>query len=183
MNTRVRYSPVIVLCCLLVGCKANSESAGSFTNPATIGSSITRYDEPLRQYEIALTVSDVLVGNNAEQLAKNTLDVETYSIPSTENEYLAVKVIFDVKRGLNGNSIPLYPSWHVTLRYQETGDDNACLNWREMVTRADPPYRAETWLFFIVQKGSKPELYFQPFRDSSSKEYRTSGAFFSLNTT
>ncbi len=173
---------IVMLCFLFMACQAVSEPANTFTHPAPIGTSVTRYDEPDRRYEIALTVLKVSRGKDAEQLAKTTLDADTFSPPPAGTEYLAVNVAFDVKRGPNSDSIPLYPNWHVTLRDRDAGEDNVCLNWRKRVTLADAPYHAETWLFFVVREGSQPLLYFQPYRMFSSQEYRNSGAYLGLSS-
>lgn len=180
MNKKINL--IVLLSFLFTACVSKPETVGSFAQPVPLGTSAARYDERPSRAEIALTVLEVLRGAEAEQLAAESLAADVYASPTDEAEYLAVKVVIDIKDASNPDDLPLYPHWHVVLREEDAGEDIAVINWREEVTKAAPPYSAETWLFFIVRKDSQPLLYFQPYKIYSSEELRNSGAYFSLTT-
>lgn len=172
----------IIFLIVLAACASNKDERGSFTHPAPIGISLTRLDSRKNQNEMAATVLEVLRGKEADKLAQDQLDPSDYIQPEDNTEYLAVKVKVDVLRGADKELVPLYPHWHFILRTDEMGQHTYSMaDWRRKAGEGYPPFSIETWLCFLVEKESKPLLYFQPYWIFAEKEYQTSGAFFSLD--
>ncbi len=155
---------------------------GSFSNPAPIGVIVTRVEEILKEKTLAVTVLEVRKGNDANKLAKSTLDWLTYETPIEGQEYIAIKAKMEVLKAPANEVYTLYTYWHLTLRYEEDGDDIWPVDVTAIIAKGYPPIKGEAWIFFLIRKGSQPFLYFQPDLIIDEQHgYRTSGAYFDLS--
>jgi hypothetical protein len=126
----------------------STPAPGTFANPAPIGRSITKSDEPGNRYRMVATLLEVYQGDEADALAKQELDWLSYQNPIEGQEYVAVRVNLVVVRGPTTEVVSLYSYWHFTLRYSETGNDIWSVDFTNMIQEGYPPLGGETWVFF-----------------------------------
>jgi len=163
----------------------NTPVYGTFRNPAPIGITMERRSDEGVKIEaretIALTLLDVLRGDEANQLAKSEVGRFTYQPPIEGQEYIATKLFFDVVDANPNKIFTIRPFWSLTLRYEEGGSDITSVESLKILGEGYPPISGEGWVFFLVRKDTQPLLYFQPnlivFEQFG---FRTSGAYFSL---
>jgi hypothetical protein len=159
---------------------------GEFQRPAPVGSTVIRSsDEGVKEeakMDLEFTLLEVKRGNSADQLARSELAWLTYQ-PLIENqEYLAVKVQLDLPGGDPNREYRLNTSFHMTLRYEESGSDIWSVEFSNTIAEGYPPLSGSSWVFFLIREGSQPMLYFQPHLIISENfGYRDSGAYFDLS--
>lgn len=132
--------------------------------------------------DIQFTLLEILIGEDANQKAKESLDWLTYETPIEGQEYLAIRgTIKVIKSGDNNEVIPIYPYWSLTLRYSEDGQDTYSIDAFEIFNEGYPPVEGSGWVFFLIREGSTPYLYFQPdLVIVEQAGIRSHGAYFTL---
>ena len=163
----------------------NTPVYGTFRNPAPIGITMERRsDEGVKieaRESIALTLLDVLRGDEANQLAKSEVDMFSIRDPIEGQEYIAIKLFFDVVDANPNKIAMIVPFWALTLRYEKGGSDIWSVDAIKRLGEGYPPISGEGWVFFLIRKDTQPLLYFQPHLALSELlGFRTSGAYFSL---
>lgn len=122
---------------------------GAFSNPATIGETVSRYESSERNHFMTATLLDVVRGEEANNLARSEIDWVWYEAPINGQEYLGVKVKLVYLRNDHPNQVEKINPWrHLTLRYSEDGNDIAAHEFTDVWTEGYVPIEAEGWVFF-----------------------------------
>lgn len=109
-----------------------------------------------------LTLTDLAIGEEANTLAKSHLGW-SYKQPIEDQEYLAIYVKIKFTDEKNSNeTTTLYSYFSLTLRYDNNGSDIWSEDFVKKLGEGYPPIEGEGWVFYLIRKGSKPMLYFQP---------------------
>lgn len=153
---------------------------GLFSNPAPIGTTVIRWNT-IKTEELGCTVMEVRRGSDALELARSNLSY-LFENPIQGQEYLAVKVKFDVKTAPENEAFSLYVHWHLTLRSSDGGNDLWSIPHLGPIKEDYPPYSVESWIFFLTRANADLLLYFQPdlMIDQKYGEWK-SGAYFLLS--
>lgn len=163
---------------------------GSFNSPLSVGDKIVLAHVPAAYSntgedeggELEFELLEFLIGEEAKALAKKELDWIAYEEPIDNQEYLAAHVILHQLWAEDDTEIvTIYPSWHITLRYQDGGDDLQSVWPIYDVAEGYPPFEVDFWIFFRIREGSHPYIYFQPILITMEQfGYRNIGAYFEL---
>lgn len=154
----------------------NEPVFGEFESPAPLGR--TMIETSTLGDQMNVTVLEVIRGSVAYELATSELFMP--SVPIVGQEYIAVRVRLEVSKADPNEVFPLYPYWHLTLRFEESGNDVWSENFIDLI-EGYPPLVGEFLLFYLVRTDSSPLLYFHPnlIIDEQFGQ-RTSGSYLSV---
>lgn len=163
---------------------------GIFTNPLNVGDEIVLPFIPESFLngnnglgEMSCKLLEVKSGKEANDLAQTELGWLTYVKPIEGQEYLAVRVKLNLIWYKDNNEVEtIYPSWSLTLRYKDQGDDIWSVDLIDKIAEGYPPLEGESWVFFLIRADTKPYLYFQPhLMISEQTGNRISGVYYHLD--
>jgi hypothetical protein len=127
----------------------------------------------------------VVRGEDARLLAKEKTNwFYSFTEPIEGQEYIAVKGKMAYLQDIDQNSVyEIDAFWSLTLRYQLNGFDT----WDANSYTSDPwdkgylPIEGEGWIFYLIQKGSIPVLFFEPdLMIFEQHGERSAGVYFQL---
>lgn len=145
---------------------------GAFRNPVQVGETVDVWTH-YRDGHYEATVLEV---------ARNTAASNCFYDLAPGEECMGVRLrLSSVLRKRDQRQETLYPYFHFTLRYQKDGRDI----WSDSVIAnfgsGYAPVSGEGWIYYRLQAGSHPYLYFQPnLIVEETFGWRSSGAYMSL---